>query len=178
MHALAQLFDVGRSRHRDRCSFSDKVMEQWHTHPIPHTRAVCVVRCLLSVSGPVYLWWCAASVNFVQDASVRSCFGEVTHDRTQSATGLPLIPWTTNKWLSHGARFVLLLLVHVSVSEVRCVCALVLAQRQVFSTVHNEVGERRSFMTTLSCSTRLETLTKESHMCSRFWALNLQAQWK
>ena len=46
-----------------------------------------------------------------------------------------------------------------------------------FSRVYNEVGERCSFMTTLSCSTRLETRTKESHMCARFWALNMQARW-
>ena len=79
------------------------------------------------------MWWCAATMNVVQDASVRSCFGDVTHDRTQGATGLPLILWSTNKWLSHDARFVLLLRVHVSVSEVRCVCPCSRSETGFFS---------------------------------------------
>ena len=36
----------------------------------------------------------------------------------------------------------------------------------------------RSFLTTWSRSTRLETRTKESNMCASFRVLNLQAQWK
>ena len=43
-----------------------------------------------------------------------------------------------------------------------------------FPPVYNDVRERCSFMTTLSCATRLETRTKESHMCAMFWALHLQ----
>ena len=46
-------------------------------------------------------------------------------------------------------------------------CALVLSHRP-FS-----VGQRCSFLTTWSRSTRLETRSKESHMCARFLGVEL-----